>query len=104
MERTWPGLTWWEYFWDIMEPVTYFVTYGGAMVFYAYFVLTREDSTYPEIRNRFHLLSFYKSANKQKFDVATYNAKKEAVARLETELKLLRTPPTFAELNTQLEE
>lgn len=35
-------LTWWEYSWDIMEPVTYFVTYGTAMAAYAYFVLTRE--------------------------------------------------------------
>lgn len=35
-------LTWWEYSWDIMEPVTYFVGYGTAMVFYAYFVLTRQ--------------------------------------------------------------
>ena len=97
-------LTWWEYSWDIMEPVTYFVTYAGAMVFYAYFVLTREDSTYPEIRNRFHLLSFHKSAGKQKFDVSAYNAKKEAIARLETEMKLLSTPPTFADLNAQLKE
>lgn len=37
-------LTWWEYSWDIMEPVTYFVTYAGSMLFYAYFVLTREVS------------------------------------------------------------
>ena len=35
-------LTWWEYSWDIMEPVTYFVGYGTAMVAYAYFVLTRQ--------------------------------------------------------------
>ena len=35
-------LTWWEYSWDIMEPVTYFVTYGTAMACYAYFVLTRQ--------------------------------------------------------------
>lgn len=35
-------LTWWEYSWDIMEPVTYFVTYGTAMACYAYFVLTKE--------------------------------------------------------------
>jgi len=35
-------LTWWEYSWDIMEPVTYFVTYGTTMLFYAYFVLTRQ--------------------------------------------------------------
>ena len=37
-------LTWWEYSWDIMEPVTYFVAYGTAMVAYAYFVLTRQVS------------------------------------------------------------
>lgn len=39
-------LTWWEYSWDIMEPVTYFITYGTAMAMYAYFVLTRQ------VRNR----------------------------------------------------
>lgn len=37
-------LTWWEYSWDIMEPVTYFVTYGTAMLAYAYFVLTKQVS------------------------------------------------------------
>lgn len=35
-------LTWWEYSWDIMEPVTYFITYGSAMAMYAYFVVTRQ--------------------------------------------------------------
>lgn len=35
-------LTWWEYSWDIMEPVTYFITYGSAMAMYAYFVITRQ--------------------------------------------------------------
>ncbi len=37
-------LTWWEYSWDIMEPVTYFVTYGTAMATYAYFALTKQVS------------------------------------------------------------
>lgn len=37
-------LTWWEYSWDIMEPVTYFVTYGTAMAAYSYFVLTKQVS------------------------------------------------------------
>lgn len=40
-------LTWWEYSWDIMEPVTYFVTYGTAMLAYAYFVLTKQVSFIP---------------------------------------------------------
>jgi hypothetical protein len=35
-------LTWWEYSWDIMEPVTYFVTYGTAMAAYAYYVITKQ--------------------------------------------------------------
>lgn len=96
-------LTWWEYSWDIMEPVTYFVTYAGSMVFYAYFVLTREDSNYPEIRNRLHLLSFYKSSNKKGLDVAEYNAKKEIVAKLEHELKLLQSPPVFADITKPIE-
>uniref|UniRef100_A0A8C5KW02 Calcium uniporter protein n=1 Tax=Jaculus jaculus TaxID=51337 RepID=A0A8C5KW02_JACJA len=38
-------LTWWEYSWDIMEPVTYFITYGSAMAMYAYFVMTRQKYT-----------------------------------------------------------
>ncbi|XP_052333386.1 calcium uniporter protein, mitochondrial-like [Oncorhynchus keta] len=35
-------LTWWEYSWDIMEPVTYFITYATAMAMYSYYVLTRQ--------------------------------------------------------------
>lgn len=48
-------LTWWEYSWDIMEPVTYFVTYATSMACYAYFVLTRQVSfsLKPELNGRF---------------------------------------------------
>lgn len=42
-------LTWWEYSWDIMEPVTYFVTYGTAMAVYAYYVLTKQVPTHSNI-------------------------------------------------------
>ena len=35
-------LTWWEYSWDIMEPVTYFVTYGTIMAMTAYYVVTKQ--------------------------------------------------------------
>ena len=39
-------LTWWDYSWDIMEPVTYFVGYGSSMLFFAYFVLTRQVNNF----------------------------------------------------------
>ena len=35
-------LTWWEYSWDIMEPVTYFVGYGSAIAMCGYYILTKQ--------------------------------------------------------------
>jgi len=37
-------LTWWEYSWDVMEPVTYFVGYATAIAMFAYYVVTRQVS------------------------------------------------------------
>ena len=62
-------LTWWDYSWDIMEPVTYFVTYGTAIFFYAYYVVTREDFTNPDFSKRQHLFGLHNNLKKQKFDI-----------------------------------
>lgn len=35
-------LTWWVYSWDIMEPVTYFLTYSTSISAFGYFVLTKQ--------------------------------------------------------------
>ena len=35
-------LTWWEYSWDIMEPITYFVTYGTSVAMFAYYCVTKQ--------------------------------------------------------------
>ncbi|XP_038599332.1 calcium uniporter protein, mitochondrial [Tachyglossus aculeatus] len=85
-------LTWWEYSWDIMEPVTYFITYGSAMAMYAYFVMTRQEYIYPEARDRQYLLFFHKGAKKTRFDLEKYNQLKDAIAQTELDLKRLRDP------------
>ncbi|XP_044268420.1 calcium uniporter protein, mitochondrial isoform X2 [Tribolium madens] len=85
-------LTWWEYSWDIMEPVTYFVTYGTAMAAYAYFVLTREEYMLNDVRDRQQLLVLHKKAKKTGFDVNQYNVLKDQIAKLELDLKRLRDP------------
>ncbi|KAJ7408814.1 hypothetical protein BTVI_58430 [Pitangus sulphuratus] len=74
-------LTWWEYSWDIMEPVTYFITYGSAMAMYAYFVMTRQEYVYPDARDRQYLLFFHKGAKKTRFDLEKYNQLKDAIAQ-----------------------
>ncbi|CAB3243367.1 unnamed protein product, partial [Arctia plantaginis] len=66
-------LTWWEYSWDIMEPVTYFVTYGTAMALYAYFVLTKQEYILPDVKDRQHLLMLHKRAKKIGLDINQYN-------------------------------
>ncbi|XP_014677294.1 PREDICTED: calcium uniporter protein, mitochondrial-like [Priapulus caudatus] len=65
-------LTWWEYSWDIMEPVTYFVTYGTSMAMYAYFVLTRKEYVFPDVKDRLWLRGFYSGARRT-LDTDRYN-------------------------------
>ncbi|NXS96584.1 MCUB protein, partial [Jacana jacana] len=92
-------LTWWVYSWDIMEPVTYFITYGSAMAFYAYFVLTRQASThfvkdyvYPDAKDRQFLHYFYRKSKKHHFNVERYNKLKEDLEEAEESLRHLHHP------------
>ncbi|XP_072261797.1 calcium uniporter regulatory subunit MCUb, mitochondrial isoform X2 [Pyxicephalus adspersus] len=85
-------LTWWVYSWDIMEPVTYFITYGNLIAFYAYYLLTNMDYVYPDARDRQFLHFFYKRAKRQKFDVERYNRLRNELAKSEESLGRLRNP------------
>jgi len=85
-------LTWWEYSWDIMEPVTYFVTYGTAIAGYAYFVMTRQEFLYQEAKDRQSLVTFHKKASKHRWDVERYNGLKEGIGSIEADLRRIRDP------------
>ncbi|XP_033207501.1 calcium uniporter protein, mitochondrial isoform X2 [Belonocnema kinseyi] len=85
-------LTWWEYSWDIMEPVTYFVTYGTAMLCYVYFLLTRQEYMLPDALHRQLLVGFHKKAKKVGFDLVRYNQLKDMAYELETTLRIIRGP------------
>ncbi|XP_055912421.1 calcium uniporter protein, mitochondrial [Eupeodes corollae] len=85
-------LTWWEYSWDIMEPVTYFVTYGTAMAAYAYFCTTNTEYNFPEVKDRQFLLTLHKRAKKKRFDIEEYNLLKRKIADIEYDLRRVRDP------------
>jgi len=85
-------LTWWEYSWDIMEPVTYFVTYGTAIACYAYYCITRHEFILPEVRDRQTLLGLHNKAKRSGFDLEKYNQLKDHLYKLETDLVRLRDP------------
>jgi len=44
-------LTWWEFSWDIMEPVTYFITFSTGIVGWMYFAMTKSEYTYENLRD-----------------------------------------------------
>ncbi|XP_016955482.1 calcium uniporter protein, mitochondrial isoform X2 [Drosophila biarmipes] len=90
-------LTWWEYSWDIMEPVTYFVTYGTTMAMYAYYCVTKREYMMEDVKNREYSLTLYRNAKKVQFDVEHYNKLKRKSAELEYNLRRINDP-----LNMQL--
>ncbi|KAL3318147.1 hypothetical protein Ciccas_003196 [Cichlidogyrus casuarinus] len=85
-------LTWWEYSWDIMEPVTYFVGYGTSIAMYAYYVVTRQEYAFPQVFDRQYLKRFYQIARKNGFDVEQYNRLCDQLAVSESDLRRLRDP------------
>uniref|UniRef100_A0A8K9XT47 Calcium uniporter regulatory subunit MCUb n=1 Tax=Oncorhynchus mykiss TaxID=8022 RepID=A0A8K9XT47_ONCMY len=73
-------LTWWVYSWDVMEPVTYFLTYCTSIGVFSYYVLTKQDYVYPDAKDRQFLYYFHKGAKKERFNVQKYNELREELA------------------------
>ncbi|KAF2290335.1 hypothetical protein GH714_011081 [Hevea brasiliensis] len=65
-------LTFWEFSWDVMEPIAFFATTTGIIVGYAYFLFTSRDPTYQDFMKRLFLSRQRKLFKKQKFDVERF--------------------------------
>lgn len=85
-------LTWWEYSWDIMEPITYFFTYGTAVGWFIYFLLTEEEYFVQQAVNRKRLKELHKRARDIGLNVEEYNRLKNRAYEFENALKLIRGP------------
>ncbi|KAI4319365.1 hypothetical protein MLD38_032969 [Melastoma candidum] len=62
-------LTFWEFSWDVMEPIAFFVTTTGVVIGYAYFLYTSRDPTYQDLLKRIFLSRQRKLIRKYNFDV-----------------------------------
>lgn len=65
-------LTFWEFSWDVMEPIAFFTTTTGLVIGYAYFLFTSRDPTYQDLMNRLFLSRQRKLFKRQNFDVERF--------------------------------
>ncbi|CAL5189839.1 unnamed protein product [Lathyrus oleraceus] len=62
-------LTFWEFSWDVMEPITFFTTTTGLVIGYAYFLFTSRDPTYQDFMKRLFISRQRKLYKRYDFDV-----------------------------------
>lgn len=65
-------LTFWEFSWDVMEPITFFATTTGAIIGYAYFLFTSRDPSYQDLLTRLFLSRQRKLYLKKNFNVERF--------------------------------
>ncbi|XP_006646430.2 calcium uniporter protein 6, mitochondrial-like [Oryza brachyantha] len=65
-------LTFWEFSWDVMEPITFFTTTTGLVVGYAYFLITSRDPTYRDFMERLFESRQRKLIQRQNFNLDRY--------------------------------
>ncbi|RDY07958.1 Calcium uniporter protein 5, mitochondrial, partial [Mucuna pruriens] len=65
-------LTFWEFSWDVMEPITYFTTSTGLVIGYAYFLFTSRDPTYLDFMKRLFISRQRKLHKRYNFDVERF--------------------------------
>ncbi|XP_057473906.1 calcium uniporter protein 6, mitochondrial-like [Actinidia eriantha] len=65
-------LTFWEFSWDVMEPIAFFTTSAGIVIGYGYFLFTSRDPTYQDLMKRLFLSRQRKIIKKHNFDVNRY--------------------------------
>lgn len=82
-------LTWWELSWDIMEPVTYMITFAVIAGSAVWFSVTKTDYTYESLHETLTQRKLNKLVKRSGFDLLRYNSLKEEVNELEA---MLRAP------------
>ena len=106
-------LTWYEYSWDVMEPIAYFLSFGTGTFFffflfffflpepifypllagilgYSFYVVTRRDYTYEALEGHTvtrRQLALYK---RNKFDYVHYYNLKDTIKAVEEDIEKLK--------------
>lgn len=79
-------MVWIDFNWDIMEPITYFVTLTTVIGGFSFFIKSKQDYTYPALAQRFANAKRRKLYIANRFDYQTWNALDQERTSLLTKL------------------
>ncbi|CAA0806576.1 Calcium uniporter protein 5- mitochondrial [Striga hermonthica] len=65
-------LTFWEFSWDVMEPIAFFTTTASIVIGYAYFMFTSRDPSYQDFLKRLFLSRQRKLVKRHDFDIQRF--------------------------------
>mmetsp|Transcript_49833 Transcript_49833/g.75814 ORF Transcript_49833/g.75814 Transcript_49833/m.75814 type:complete len:310 (-) Transcript_49833:14-943(-) len=88
-------MTWWELSWDIVEPITYMITYSTATALLFYFCFTRVEYQYESLFHRMVEKRKAKLYRRNDFNIARYEELTKAIAENSKKLETmnLAIPP-----------
>ena len=75
--------TWFEYSWDIMEPITWCITYSLMISTFAYYVMTSQEFMLPLAEKRAVQERFWKLVKKHNFNVQEFKRLRKQLLALE---------------------
>ncbi|KAI9155954.1 hypothetical protein H9P43_009064 [Blastocladiella emersonii ATCC 22665] len=83
-------LTWWEYSWDVMEPISYFLTFGTGIASYMFYVVTRREYSY-EVHSDLHVsarqAALYRA---NRLDIDEYIRLRDRIQAIKKEVDVVR--------------
>jgi len=67
-------LTWWEFSWDIMEPITYFITFSTGILGWMYYTVFKSEYTYENLRDSIATRRKHKLYKRNNLNLERYQA------------------------------
>ncbi|KAI1303074.1 Calcium uniporter protein, mitochondrial [Halotydeus destructor] len=86
-------LTWFEYSWDIMEPITWCLTYSMLMASFAYYIMTSQEYMLPMVERRFVQTQLWKHVKKSNFNIEEFKKMRQDLLTLEQKMKKSKVNP-----------
>jgi len=83
-------LTWYEFSWDVMEPIAYFLSFGTGILGYSFYLLTKRDYTYEGLEGHTVTRRQLKLYTKKGLDIKLYYSIYDSINHLENEVNLVK--------------